>query len=167
MDNTPPNEPRAPLNVDDLLYQQAAEQSEVEAEALPTPSPTMNRSFKNLFIRRCVCLSFIVVSILLFVAPCFFVTLMVRGELVFSLSDRPGHEVRLFRLSEKDLGGVGLTWSSLKNETDDGDYCLQTSVKYLVWEGEGENLSYCQCYAKVGNDEWNPTSATEAECPAP
>lgn len=54
-----------------------------------------------------------------------------------------GNNVRVFLVSEKHGEGVGLEWKRPFFSSD--EVCMQTAVNYLMWEGEPENVTYCQC----------------------
>lgn len=55
--------------------------------------------------------------------------------------------VRLFLLQEGENEGVGIEWTRHVREPE---RCTQTSLFYLIWEGEGDNATYCQCYDETG-----------------
>lgn len=130
-------------------------------ELTPTP-PRLTRAQR--YLRRLGCFIIFVVWLICMMMPCFFVTLMVENEVVHQWSDRPGHEVRVFRLEDPDTQGFGLSWSSLKNEADNGDYCVSTTTRFLVWEGEAENRGYCECYVQIEDNSWQVTGAYQADC---
>lgn len=111
------------------------------------------------FIRRLGCSLMVVIWLLLMASPCLFVTVLVRGEATYNFSDKPGHQIRLFRVQSDTALGFGLSLGTLKNEKD-GDFCVLTQVRYLLIEGETENVNYCQCY-----DDNGPNAAiVNAQC---
>ena len=57
--------------------------------------------------------------------------------------------LRLFLVQETEANGVGFEW---RREAFQVDNCLRTSLGYLMWEGESEGASYCQCFDPVTND---------------
>lgn len=129
-----------------------------------TPAPKSHP--RRSVLRRLGCLVAIVVwGFLLCALPFGFVTLLVEKEIVIPLSDKPEHEIRLFLLDEPDQRGVGLSRPNLESQTE-GAYCVKTSLHYLIWEGEGENLNYCDCYEKFG-DSWGLTFIGDANCQPP
>ena len=69
-------------------------------------------------------------------------TLATNGEL------RIGNEsyLRLFLVQETGANGVGFEW---RRGLFQPEACLQTSVAYLMWEGESEGVTYCQCFDPV------------------
>jgi hypothetical protein len=54
-----------------------------------------------------------------------------------------GSNVRVFLVAEEIGEGIGLEWKRPFNSND--EVCMQTAVNYLMWEGEPENITYCQC----------------------
>lgn len=55
--------------------------------------------------------------------------------------------VRVFLVQEGERVGVGFEWTRRVREPAQ---CAQTSLIYLMWEGEGDNATYCQCYDETG-----------------
>ena len=60
--------------------------------------------------------------------------------------------IRLFMLQESDSQGLGLQWTrpydNNSQESALSGECTQTSLRYFLWEGDGQsqNSDYCQCY---------------------
>lgn len=52
--------------------------------------------------------------------------------------------LRLFLLQEESGEGVGIEW---QRQIGQADGCAKTTVSYFLWEGEAENITYCQCYS--------------------
>ena len=65
-----------------------------------------------------------------------------------SIGSADGRHLRLFLLQEDDASGVGFEWSRRA-----GPDCLQTSIGYLLWEGDETDpgTSYCQCIDPQSN----------------
>lgn len=51
--------------------------------------------------------------------------------------------VRAFLVLEEDTQGVGIQWTRPHRGLPQ---CANTNLVYILWEGEGENARYCQCY---------------------
>lgn len=86
-----------------------------------------------------------------------------RGQLQLG---GPQRHVRLFLVQEREVEGVGVEWTrpyqtrnQVANEAPD---CSRTSINYLTWRGEGENVVYCQCYAPDGD---HPLASGPDVCP--
>jgi hypothetical protein len=75
--------------------------------------------------------------------PILAVVLAVRGELMIG-SDQ-GNNIRIFMASDDEVEGIGL---QRVKESGSSPGCLQTSVSYLLWEGQsaGLNTAFCECY---------------------
>ena len=58
-----------------------------------------------------------------------------------------GRRGRLFLLQERVLEGLGLERTLLVAPplSAPAAVCLQTSVAYWLWAGEGQDARYCQC----------------------
>jgi hypothetical protein len=79
--------------------------------------------------------------LVLMCAPAFFCALMLNsGELTWG--DDPTDQVRLFVMQERGKEGLGMQWT---RPLADEPLCTQTTVRYWMWAGEGENVSVCSC----------------------
>ncbi|MEM7336779.1 MAG: hypothetical protein AAF490_32200 [Chloroflexota bacterium] len=81
--------------------------------------------------------------------------LSMRGEINFG--QNPQRHLRLFMVQEEDASGVGIEWARTSRNRD----CAITSINYLMWDGEGEPTSFCQCYDPTTGE---PSSATLGRC---
>ena len=57
--------------------------------------------------------------------------------------------LRLFMLQEPDVQGIGFEWTRPLRQQPP---CSRTTVNYLLWEGEGEDVAFCQCYDPLTNE---------------
>ncbi len=73
------------------------------------------------------------------------------------IGEAPGRHWRIFLVSEEDSRGIGLERTGPR---DKAAGCTQTNVSFLLWEGEGEATSYCQCY----NEQGGVVSAGQGAC---
>lgn len=96
------------------------------------------------WLRRLLYLVVFMLWLLLMVFPFVAFTLATKGEL------RLGGEshLRIFLVQEAEANGVGFEW---RRELFQPDDCLRTSVGYLMWEGESEGVTYCQCFDPTTN----------------
>ena len=93
------------------------------------------------WLRRLVYLLVVIIWLLVMAFPIFAFVLSGRGEMMFG--DQAGSHVRLFLLREPDVEGVGVEWTRpYRPQTG----CTQTRITYIMWEGQSENTSYCQCF---------------------
>jgi hypothetical protein len=81
--------------------------------------------------------------LLIMCLPITMVALARNGSMQVGKEDRT--HLRLFMVQEDRDNGVGMAFTRAT-----GDSCQRTSLVYLMWEGEGENSSYCQCYDSTG-----------------
>lgn len=121
------------------------------------------------WLRRGGCFLLFLAWLALMAFPCTLVTLLVNRELTVTHSDLPDHHTRLFLLQQPDERGFGLERGRIKSGSEEeGQYCIVTSITYLLWEGEGENVGYCNCYEQLGQD-WSATvvGGDKNTCEAP
>ncbi len=67
--------------------------------------------------------------------------LATQGQM--QIGSDPASHVRLFLIQEEDSQGVGLEWIRPSRQRSN---CSQGTISYFLWEGDGENVSYCQCF---------------------
>ena len=67
--------------------------------------------------------------------------LATNGQIQIGGDER--RNVRLFLVQEEDLEGVGVEWI---RPSRDRENCADGTVSYFFWEGQGDNIRYCQCY---------------------
>lgn len=157
LDNSAQTPPPAPPAPDDVAPPVP------EPDTAPPSSDHPARSRPVTWLRRCGCVLGLLSWLVLFLTPCLcFVPLFVNGEVTVPLGNRPGQEARLFRLSEQDARGIGLSWGRIQRD-DAGAYCIRTEVRYVMWEGDAEATGYCQCYQQAG-DDWQLTETLSANC---
>jgi hypothetical protein len=133
---------------------------------------------RSAYARRFGCGAAVIVWSLIMLIPLFLFVLAIQGEISISHGDRipesESHPLLQFRLlSEVRNQGLVITSSSLASQsTQQGEEraCVLTHVRYLMWEGEGENASYCDCYVRPedssSNSAWTYTSTTLNTCEA-
>lgn len=119
---------------------------------------------------RLAWVAFLLVWVVILFIPFAFFTLASRGQITISHSgdvpdkfEHPLLQVRL--ISEIDYRGL-LVINSTVDRTDALNLCVQTQVRYLLWQGEGEPATYCDCYARAqSEDEWLVASSVPGRCP--
>jgi hypothetical protein len=94
----------------------------------------------NRWGRRLVYTLITLVWLLIMTFPAFAFVLAARGEL--QLGGSQSH-VRFFMIQQPEAEGVAVEWiRPLRHH----DHCSLTSVRYWLWQGEGEPVSSCRCY---------------------
>ena len=96
-------------------------------------------------LRRLAYFLVFLVWLLIMLFPVVAFVLATQGEIM--VGKETNSHTRLFLLQEEDTEGVGIEWTRRARESPG---CAQTSLIYLMWEGEGENATYCQCYDETG-----------------
>lgn len=97
------------------------------------------------WLRRLLYFVVFVIWLLFMVFPFVAFTLATNGQLQL------GNEryLRIFLVQETEANGVGVEWRRGLFQPND---CLRTSIAFLMWEGNSEGVSYCQCYDPVTNE---------------
>ncbi len=116
--------------------------------------------------RRLGCFAMIGVWLVVMMIPFMLILLAVQGEIRLGHSgDVPDkHEHPLLQINlvmEIDFRGLNITHSSVNRDGD--DLCIQTNVRYLLWEGEGDPATFCDCYTRQG-DDWQFAQTTMQAC---
>lgn len=99
-------------------------------------------------------LAWLVVMVFPFVAA----LLAIQGQIEIG-NELSGRHLRLFLVQEPDREGVGMEWT----QPSAAERCRQGHIIYLMWEGAGDNASYCRCM----NDSGSVTSSEPGRCPRP
>jgi hypothetical protein len=73
-----------------------------------------------------------------------------NGQIQIGADD--ASHLRVFLVIEDDADGLGLDFSRAR----DRGRCLESRVVFFLWRGEGESVSYCQCYDEAGNVTGSP-----------
>jgi hypothetical protein len=94
----------------------------------------------NPWPRRLLYLFLILVWFMLISIPMIAFTLAARQQI--QVGPAEGNHVRLFLIQERDAEGIGL--ETRRSAGHDAN-CMQASVRYLMWAGTPENVTYCQC----------------------
>lgn len=110
------------------------------------------------WLRRLAIVLLLFVWALIMAFPVVAVLLATQNQI--QIGEEQGRQVRLFLLQEPEQEGIGLEWARPVGRGDEAP-CLQTSIFYLMWVGEGQNVTFCQCFAGDGSlQESYPGSCT-------
>ena len=110
----------------------------------------------NPWLRRLAYFLFILVWLLLLSIPFFSFALAARNQL--QLGSPESNHIRIFLVQEKDAEGIGLETT---RPNSSGPGCAETSVRYFMWNGDPENVTYCQC---LDLETGHALSATQGPC---
>jgi hypothetical protein len=106
----------------------------------------------------------IFVWVVILMIPLSVFMLSILGEASFSVpGNYPGNEVRIWMVMELDERGIAYSRPSIADRTDDS-LSVQTTVRYMLWQGQGEHIQYCQVYERDDGDRWTTSSNYEGPC---
>lgn len=115
-------------------------------------------------LRRAGCIAALVIWFAILLLPCFLIVLATQQEIVISTGGAPGQQLRLWLISEADERGLALSTASVQ-QSDANNICVETNVRFLLWAGNSDPLSYCECYQRASDAEsWSLTSSDGAAC---
>lgn len=92
------------------------------------------------WLRRLLYLMLLALWLTVMLFPCMAFSLAMNQQVQVGQSERS--HARVFLLQEAEKEGVGVVW---KRPFLSQSGCYKTSVNYLMWRGDGENVSYCEC----------------------
>lgn len=117
-------------------------------------------------LQRVGCVLGLLLWLLVMTVPFLLFVLAIQGQITIAHpGDVPdGHEHPLLQVKlimEPDYRGLNITNSSVQRDGE--NLCVQTDVRFILWQGEGEPASFCDCYTQV-NDEWSLETTTIGTC---
>jgi len=124
---------------------------------------------KRSLLRRIGCFGLILVWLVIMLIPFGIFILAIEGDITISHSgdvpDKHQHpRLQVQLITEIDFRGLGITTSSV-NQIDGKNLCIETNVRYLLWQGEGEPATYCDCYSReLTASTWSFTETILAQC---
>lgn len=99
---------------------------------------------KRSLIRRLGCGFALVLWALLLLSPCILITLAVRGEITFDTGSAPEQRFRMWLIMEPRERGIGISNGWIAH--NENSMCVQTDVRFFLWQGAAESVSFCNCY---------------------
>jgi hypothetical protein len=106
-------------------------------------------------VRTFGCAAAVLLWLAIMALPILAAVLAIRGQI--ELGDEEGRWLRVFMIQERAAEGVGVVWS---RPLAAAPHCRYTAVRYLMWRGTGENVSFCVC-----NDPVTGEALGEHPCP--
>lgn len=107
----------------------------------------------------------------LILLPLFFLILATQGEFALwhaeSFPDGDEHPfLQAKLLMEIDTRGLNVTRSYISSaNAQDTAVCVQTNVRFLLWQGEGMPVDYCDCYTRdAAEDPWGFQARAQGVC---
>lgn len=103
-------------------------------------------------IGRRGCIIGVIIWLVVMTIPAFILLLAIQQEVTIwhgsGFPEREAHPLLQVRLiMEIESRGVSIGTSHISRETETLA-CVQTNVNYLLWQGQGESASYCDCYQR-------------------
>ena len=128
-------------------------------------SVTQTYSRRELIMKRVLFYAGVLLWVVILMIPLSVMVLAMRGEFRFNLpGNAPNREMRIWMVMEKDNRGIAYSRPFVASRGDDV-LAVQTDVRYLLWEGEGEAISYCQTYTREdANASWSMAESLEGAC---
>jgi hypothetical protein len=106
----------------------------------------------------------LVIWFVVLLLPCALIVLAVQQQIVIPTGSAPGQQTRLWLISEPTERGFGVSTAAVTPTGGDA-LCVQTDVRFLLWSGQADPLSYCECYARANaGDAWSLTDSREGAC---
>ncbi len=134
-------------------------------EAERTPAADENASRSRPLLRRTGCALGVLVWAVLMLIPFLLFALAVRGEISVDTGSAPEQRLRVWLIMEAAQRGIGVS-TAAAYETGD-TVCVQTDVRFLLWQGTAEApQTFCECYTRGAGGVWQAAGATAGACPA-
>lgn len=117
-------------------------------------------------LRRLGCGIALVLWFALLLVPCLLIVMATQGEITISQGSLPGQQIRVWLIMEATERGFGISSTSTQ-QTDPNIACVQTNTRFVLWAGQADPLSYCDCYARADAESpWSSVSTTQGVCPS-
>ncbi|RMG78842.1 MAG: hypothetical protein D6712_20660 [Chloroflexi bacterium] len=132
-----------------------------------TPQPHPSRLPRNPFARL-GCILLLILWFALLSTPCIigFLVIQGQGEIRIPQGDAPEQMLRVWFISEASQRGIGIS-SANAFYADENAVCVETTVSYVLWYGEGEPATYCECYTRnTPTDSWALIQTNTGTCDA-
>lgn len=120
-------------------------------------------------LQRLGCGLMIVLWLFVMMLPMIMIVLAVEGEITIThtgdVPDKHEHpRLRLDLIMEIDYHGVKITHATVERDGD-LNVCVQTNVRYLLWQGQGDPAQFCDCYTRSGMEaDWLLESTVSDAC---
>jgi hypothetical protein len=139
------------------------EQEDLDVEADAPVPPRFRR------LRRLGCVMLVVIWFTILLLPCFFIVLATQQQIVISQGSLPDQQLRIWLIMETTMRGLGISSTSVHPAKGallaEDALCLQTNVSYILWQGQGDATSYCDCYTRDA-ESWLLAASQVGDCPS-
>ncbi len=115
--------------------------------------------------RRLGCGAVIFMWLICFLIPCAVVGVVSQGGLAITTGDLPNQQFRLWLIMERREAGLGMQTATAHYRDDGLQACLDTEIRFWLWDGEGQPTRYRELYEReTVNDTWMYTAVNEGDC---
>ena len=120
-------------------------------------------------LQRLGCAALIGVWLVIMLIPLVLIILAIDGEITLShgssMPDRHEHpRLQIKLIKEPDYRGFQITNSTMK-QVNEQNLCVQTEVRYFLWQGDGDNAQFCDCYNRGdGGEVWQFAETISGLC---
>jgi hypothetical protein len=90
------------------------------------------------------------------------VLLVSQREIVIGLGSLPGQSARIWLVDEARERGIAISIPTVQNGQD-GLTCMQTDSRFLMWMGQGDPTSFCECFQWV-SESWQSRRSSPGAC---
>jgi hypothetical protein len=104
----------------------------------------------------------LVIWCLVLLIPALFFYLAAYGEIAVQQGELPNQTARVWLISEIDVRGFGLAYTSVQALGE--NQCVQTETRYLLWQGQGEAATDCECFRADETGAWRSVSTQMSAC---
>jgi len=132
-------------------------------QSLPASEPRQSPPSRPR-LRRIGCLLALAVWFVLLLIPCFFIMLVSRGEITLAQGSAPNQMLRIWLISEADHRGLALSTTSAYTAEQGGNVCVQTDVRFLLWYGDADSTTFCECYLRDERGDYTLTQTSQGTC---
>lgn len=115
-------------------------------------------------LRRLGCTIIVIIWFVLLLTPCLGIVLATQGDLVIPQGNAPGHEIRIWLITEADSRGVGIS-SAVVHQRESDALCVETNTRFILWAGNADPLTSCVCYSRSNAEAaWSTVSVEDQAC---
>jgi len=146
------------------------EPSPQNTEAYPDIEYVVVEKQRRRPLRRIGCGLLVVVWFFVLLLPLGLFILAVNEEITISrgggIPDAHEHpRLQVSLVMEVDYRGLRITDTILREDTDTR-LCIQTNIRFLLWEGEGDPATFCDCYTRdTAVADWQLEATFADVCP--
>jgi len=127
---------------------------------------------KRSLLSRIGCTFFLAIWFVILLTPCALLYLASSGEIRISHSDIPDSydhpRLSIELVTEVESRGLRIVNSSVvDNDLNDDLMCVQTNVRFLLWQTDEDNqdVSFCDCYERAPTESnWTFTQTQPDRC---